>query len=127
MTYAVIEICGKQLKVEPGRFYDIDRINQQSETGVSIDKVLLVSHDNDIHVGQPYVESATVSGTIIDHRRGKKVLVYKMKPKKKTRKKRGHRQELTRLMIDSISIGGNVIAEKTSESKSVEAEVAIEA
>lgn len=72
MTYAVIEICGKQLKVEPGRFYDIDRINQESETEVSIDKVLLVSHDNDIHVGQPYVESATVSGTIIDHRRGKK-------------------------------------------------------
>ncbi|WP_324281861.1 50S ribosomal protein L21 [Cyanobacterium aponinum UTEX 3222] len=127
MTYAVIEICGKQLKVEPGRFYDIDRINQESETEVSIDKVLLVSHDNDIHVGQPYVESVTVSGTIIDHRRGKKVLVYKMKPKKKTRKKRGHRQELTRLMIDSISIGGNVIAEKTSESKSVETEVAIEA
>ncbi|AFZ53217.1 50S ribosomal protein L21 [Cyanobacterium aponinum] len=127
MTYAVIEICGKQLKVEPGRFYDIDRINQESETEVSIDKVLLVSHDNDIHVGQPYVESATVSGTIIDHRRGKKVLVYKMKPKKKTRKKRGHRQELTRLMIDSIRIGGNVIAEKTSESKSVETEVAIEA
>jgi len=127
MTYAVIEICGKQLKVEPGRFYDIDRINQESKTEVSIDKVLLVSHDNDIHVGQPYVESATVSGTIIDHRRGKKVLVYKMKPKKKTRKKRGHRQELTRLMIDSISIGGNVIASKTSESKSVEAEVAIEA
>ncbi|PHV64220.1 50S ribosomal protein L21 [Cyanobacterium aponinum AL20118] len=127
MTYAVIEICGKQLKVEPGRFYDIDRINQESETEVSIDKVLLVSHDNDIHVGQPYVESATVSGTIIDHRRGKKVLVYKMKPKKKTRKKRGHRQELTRLMIDSISIDGNVIAEKTSESKSVETEVAIEA
>lgn len=88
MTYAVIEICGKQLKVEPGRFYDIDRINQESETEVSIDKVLLVSHDNDIHVGQPYVESATVSGTIIDHRRGKKVLVYKMKPKKKTRKKK---------------------------------------
>lgn len=127
MTYAVIEICGKQLKVEPGRFYDLDRINQDLETEVSIDKVLLINHDSDIHVGQPYVESATVSGTIIDHRRGKKVLVYKMKPKKKTRKKRGHRQELTRLMINSISIGGNVIAEITSEAKPVEAEVAIEA
>lgn len=127
MTYAVIEICGKQLKVEPGRFYDLDRINQDLETEVSIDKVLLINHDSNIHVGQPYVENATVSGTIIDHRRGKKVLVYKMKPKKKTRKKRGHRQELTRLMINSISVGGNVIAEKTSEAKPVEAEVAIEA
>lgn len=127
MTYAVIEICGKQLKVEPGRFYDLDRINQDLETEVSIDKVLLINHDSDIHVGQPYVEGATVSGTIIDHRRGKKVLVYKMKPKKKTRKKRGHRQELTRLMINSISVGGSVIAEKTSEAKPVEAEVAVEA
>lgn len=126
MTYAVIEICGKQLKVEPGRFYDLDRINQELETEVSIDKVLLINHDNHIQVGQPYVENATVSGTIIAHRRGKKVLVYKMKPKKKTRKKRGHRQELTRLMINSISVGGNVIAEKTSEAKPV-AEVAVEA
>lgn len=126
MTYAVIEICGKQLKVEPGRFYDIDRINQESETEVSIDKVLLVSHDNDIHVGQPYVESATVSGTIIDHRRGKSFGLQN-EAQKENSQKRGHRQELTRLMIDSIRIGGNVIAEKTSESKSVETEVAIEA
>ncbi len=126
MTYAVIEICGKQLKVAPGRFYDLDRINQDLETELSIDKVLLINHDNEIHVGQPYVESATVSGTIIDHRRGKKVLVYKMKPKKKTRKKRGHRQELTRLMIDSISLGGNIIAGISIEVESVEAEVAIE-
>lgn len=117
MTYAVIEICGKQLKVEPGRFYDVDRINQDVDSELVVDKVLLIHHDNDIHVGQPYVENANIKSTIIGHSRGRKVLVYKMKPKKKTRKKRGHRQELTRFMIDSISLGGNVLAEKSAETE----------
>ena len=127
MTYAVIEICGKQLKVEPGRFYDLDRIHQDVDSELVVDKVLLVHHDDDIHVGQPYVESASVKGTIIGHSRGRKVIVYKMQPKKKTRKKRGHRQELTRFMIDSISLGGNVLAEKSAETEAVETEVVTEA
>jgi large subunit ribosomal protein L21 len=117
MTYAVIEICGKQLKVEPGRFYDVDRINQDVDSELVVDKVLLIHHDDDIHVGQPYVENASIKGTILGHSRGRKVLVYKMKPKKKTRKKRGHRQELTRFMIDSISLSGNVLAEKSAETE----------
>ena len=127
MTYAVIEICGKQLKVEPGRFYDLDRINQDVDSELVVDKVLLIHHEDEIHVGQPYVESASIKGTIISHLRGKKVIVYKMKPKKKTRKKRGHRQELTRFMIDSISLGGNVLAEKPAETEAVETEVVAEA
>ncbi len=114
MTYAVIEICGKQLKVEPGRFYNLDRINEDVDSELVIDQVLLVHHDDDIHVGQPYVEGATIKATILNHHRGRKVIVYKMQPKKKTRKKRGHRQELTRLMIDSISLGGNVVAERSA-------------
>ncbi len=112
MTYAIIEICGKQLKVEPGRFYDIDRLDLEPENDLTIDKVLLLHHDDQIHVGQPYLENATVGGTLLLHRRGKKVIVYKMQPKKKTRKKRGHRQELSRLMINSISLGGNILAER---------------
>ena len=124
MTYAIIEICGKQLKVEAGRFYDLDRINQDVDSELTIDKVLLVHHEDDIQVGQPYVENASVKGTIIDHHRGRKVIVYKMKPKKKTRKKRGHRQELTRFMIDSISVGGSVVAEKSA---AVKTEVVAEA
>ncbi|MGK7893920.1 MAG: 50S ribosomal protein L21, partial [Xenococcus sp. (in: cyanobacteria)] len=65
-----------------------------------------------------YIEGATVEGTVLRHRRGKKVIVYKMQPKKKTRKKRGHRQELSRLMINSISIGGSVIATAPDEAAS---------
>ncbi|WP_069792119.1 50S ribosomal protein L21 [Cyanobacterium sp. IPPAS B-1200] len=115
MTYAIIEICGKQLKVEPGRFFELDRFDLEVNEELNIDKVLLVSHEGEIHVGQPYVEGASINGTILKHSRGRKVIVYKMQPKKKTRKKRGHRQELSRLMINSISLGGNVIAQKEAE------------
>jgi large subunit ribosomal protein L21 len=110
MTYAIIETGGKQLRVEPGRFYDIELLHVDEDATVTIDKVLLVENNGDIHVGQPFVSGATVEGTVMRHLRGRKVLVYKMKPKKKTRKKRGHRQEITRLMVNSIALNGSTIA-----------------
>ena len=110
MTYAIIEAGGTQFRVEPGRFYDLNRLHIEEDGNVTIDKVLFVSHDGESLVGQPLVEGATVSGTVMRHLRGRKIIVYKMKPKKKTRKKRGHRQELTRLMIDSISLKGKILA-----------------
>lgn len=109
MAYAIIEASGTQLRVEPGRFYDINRLAVDEDASITIDKVLLVNDGDDTSIGQPLVEGASVSGTVVQHLRGKKVIVYKMKPKKKTRKKRGHRQELTRLMIDSINVGGKTI------------------
>ena len=115
MTYAIIETGGKQLRVEPGRFYDVDRLPLEEGGKLSIDKVFLVQNDGDVHIGQPLVEGATVEGTVMRHLRGKKVIVYKMKPKKKTRKKRGHRQELTRLTIDSINLNGTVLAAAETE------------
>ena len=115
MTYAIVEIGGSQIRVEPGRFYDINLLSADPESSYTIDKVLLVNNDDEITVGRPYIEGATVEGTVMRHRRGKKVIVYKMKPKKKTRKKRGHRQELTRLTIDSISINGSVAAKAETE------------
>lgn len=118
MTYAIIEASGKQFRVEPGRFYDLDRLPVEEDDTVTIDKVLYVSHDGESMVGQPLVEGATVSGTVVRHLRGKKIIVYKMKPKKKTRKKRGHRQELTRLMIDAISVNGKVLAGESTVSSS---------
>jgi large subunit ribosomal protein L21 len=102
MTYAIIETGGKQVRVEAGRFYDIELLPVEENGKVTIDKVLLVGNDSGVRIGQPYVAGVTVSGTVLRHLRGRKVLVYKMKPKKKTRKKRGHRQEITRLQIDSI-------------------------
>jgi large subunit ribosomal protein L21 len=110
MTYAIIETGGKQLRVEPGRFYDIERLAVDEDAAVVIDRVLYVDNDGDISVGQPLVSGATVEATVLRHLRDRKIIVYKMRPKKKTRKKQGHRQELTRLMINSISLSGAVVA-----------------
>jgi large subunit ribosomal protein L21 len=110
MSYAIIETGGKQLRVEPGRFYDIELLPVEEGNTYTIDKVLLVNNDDEITIGQPFVAGATLEGTVMRHLRGRKVIVYKMQPKKKTRKKRGHRQEITRLMINSITLDGKVIA-----------------
>jgi large subunit ribosomal protein L21 len=124
MTYAIIETGGKQLRVEPGRFYDVELLPTEPDHTITLETVLLVQHNGDVTIGQPFIDGATVEGTVMRHLRGRKVLVYKMKPKKKTRKKRGHRQEITRLMINSISLNGSVItsveAEPSQEEPSVE-------
>ncbi|MBW4418394.1 MAG: 50S ribosomal protein L21 [Myxacorys californica WJT36-NPBG1] len=109
MLYAIIEAGGQQLRVENGRFYDLNRIVGEADSQITIDRVLFVNNEGDISIGEPLVEGASVQFKIMRHLRGRKVLVYKMKPKKKTRKKRGHRQELTRLMVESITIGGETL------------------
>lgn len=116
MSYAIIETGGKQLRVEPGRFYDIELLPVEPEEKVTIERVLLVENNGDVTIGQPWVDGATVEGTVMRHFRDRKILVYKMKPKKKTRKKRGHRQEVTRLMVDAISMNGSVFAGASAES-----------
>jgi large subunit ribosomal protein L21 len=110
MTYAIVEAAGKQLWVEAGRFYDIDRQAIEPDGSVNFDKVLLLNNDGQTEVGQPHVKGATVEATVMSHLRAKKVIVYKMVPKKKTRKKQCHRQDLTRIMVESISLNGKVIA-----------------
>jgi len=124
MTYAIIETGGKQLRVEPGRFYDVELLAAEPDAKVSIDKVLYVESDGEIRVGQPLVEGAIVEATVMRHLRGRKVIVYKMRPKKKTRKKQGHRQELTRLMIDEINLGGSSGGAKSNQAKAAEADPA---
>lgn len=110
MTYAIIATGGKQLRVEPGRYYDIELLHNEEGEDLTIEQVLLINHEGEIHVGQPLVTGATIETTILRHYRGKKVIVYKMRPKKKTRKKRGHRQEITRLLVKSISLNGETLA-----------------
>ncbi len=115
MTYAIVETGGKQMRVEPGRFYDIELLAVDEGEDYTLDRVLLLSHEDEVTVGQPLVPSATVEGTILSHRRDRKVLVYKMRPKKKTRKKRGHRQTLTRFLVRSINLEGQAIAEADAD------------
>jgi large subunit ribosomal protein L21 len=127
MTYAIIETGGKQLRVEPGRFYDVDRLAVDVDGTVTIDRVFFVEQDGSFSVGQPTIAGATVTGTVMRHLRARKIIVYKMQPKKKTRKKQGHRQELTRLMIDSIDLGGKADAPKaTAKADAPKAETAAE-
>ncbi len=122
MVYAIIAAGGTQLRVEPGRFYDINRLPVEADEQITIDDVLLVEDSGEVSIGQPSVEGAVVSGTVMSHLRGKKVIVYKMQPKKKTRKKQGHRQELTRVMIDSITVGGKTLSAENAPEASPERE-----
>lgn len=115
MTYAIIEAGGTQLRVEPGRFYDINRLALDEDETLTLDKVLFVANDGEATVGQPYVKGATVEATVMHHLRGRKIIVYKMQPKKKTRKKQGHRQELTRIMVNSVSLNGSALGDSASE------------
>ncbi len=109
MTYAIIQTGGKQLRVEPGRFYDVELLPVEPNGTLTLDQVLLIKHDDGLDIGQPLVPDATVEITSLGNRRGRKILVYKMKPKKKTRKKRGHRQNYTRILVNSISLGGQLV------------------
>jgi large subunit ribosomal protein L21 len=106
MIYAIVETGGTQLRVEPGRFYDVNRIAAEPDSELTLDRVLFVQNDGDISVGQPLVAGVTIQATVLRHMRGDKIIVYKMRPKKKTRKKQGHRQELTRVLVTAINLNG---------------------
>jgi len=114
-TYAIVEASGKQFWLQPNRYYDLDRCQAEVDDVLTIDKVLLLNDGKDLKIGNPYVKDAKVEIKVLEHRRGPKIIVYKMRPKKKTRRKNGHRQELTRVLVQSISIGSK--AKKTKESK----------
>ena len=113
--YAIAETSGQQFWFEVNRYYDIDRLNAKEKDKVTLKKVLLLKDKESITVGKPYIKDAKIELEVISHKRDKKILVYKMRPKKKTRRKMGHRQELTRVMVKSISIGKG--APKSSSKK----------
>tara|TARA_A100001035_G_scaffold52553_1_gene38394 strand:- start:65 stop:490 length:426 start_codon:yes stop_codon:yes gene_type:complete len=102
--YAIAETSGQQYWFEVNRYYDIDRLNAKEKDKITLEKVLLLKDKNSITIGKPYIKDAKIELEVISHKRDKKILVYKMRPKKKTRKKMGHRQELTRVMVKSISM-----------------------
>ncbi len=110
MTYAIVETGGKQLWAEPGRFYDVELLDLEPDAQIELQQVLLVSHEGQVTLGHPYVSGAVVTAKVLRHRRTRKVIIYKMQRKKKTRKKKGHRQNMTRLLIESIALDGTVLA-----------------
>jgi large subunit ribosomal protein L21 len=109
-VYAIVEAGGQQLWLQPDRYLDLNRLDAAVDSTVTLETVLLVKDSKGTTLGQPYVEGASVELSVMAHRRGPKILVYKMRRKKKTRRKTGHRQELTRVMVRAIRVGGQPIA-----------------
>ena len=100
--YAIIEACGKQYKVAEGDVVFFEKLDTDEGKKVTFDKVILVSEDGKVQIGAPYVKGVKVEGKVVSHGKGKKIIVYKMKPKKNYRRKQGHRQPYTKVEITSI-------------------------
>ena len=100
--YAIVETGGKQYQVEEGRYVDVELLDGEKDSKVVFDKIVMIVNGKKSKVGQPYVSGASAEGKIVLHDRAKKIIVYKQRPKKGYRVKRGHRQEFTRVMINKI-------------------------
>ncbi len=103
--YAIIKASGRQYKIEPGTVFEVDRLAGEPGDVVALDDhVLLLSKDGEVAIGAPTVPGAKVELEIQEHFRGKKVIAFKMKRRKRYRRKRGHRQELTRVAVKNITV-----------------------
>lgn len=101
--YAIVEFNGKQFRVEEGDVLTVDRVAGDVGASIAFGKPLLLEDGTDVKVGLPAVSGATVTATILSHERGSKILIFKFKKVKNYRRKRGHRQELSKVRIDKIS------------------------
>lgn len=102
--YAIVEIAGQQFKVEKDRRVYVQRLKAEEGAQVTFDRVMLVDNDGDVKVGTPTVSGANVTATVLQHLKGDKVLVFKKKRRKGYQKLNGHRQYLTSIKIDNITL-----------------------
>lgn len=105
MNFAIIQLGGHQIWVETDQYFIVTKISSIPGTIISINKILLISRYNTFIIGKPFLPiqyNHKLKATIIEHLRGVKITVYKMKSKKKYRRKKGHRQEMTKLIINNI-------------------------
>jgi large subunit ribosomal protein L21 len=102
--YAIVDIAGQQFKVEKGQEVFVHRLEGGEGAKMDFDKVLLVDNNGKVSVGTPTVEGAKVSAKIIEHTRGDKVIVFKKKRRKGYQKATGHRQDLSKVLIEKITV-----------------------
>ena len=102
--YAIIESCGKQYKVAEGDVVFFEKLDAEEGKKVTFDKVILVSEEGKVQVGNPYVKGIKVEGKVVCHGKAKKIIVFKMKAKKNYRRKQGHRQPYTKVEITKIKM-----------------------
>ena len=113
--YAIVETGGKQYQVEEGRYVDVELLDGEKDSKVVFDKIVMIVNGKKSKVGQPYVANAKVEGTIVKTDRAKKIIVFKQRPKKGYRKKQGHRQGFTRVMISKIRTSAQKKTAETTE------------
>ncbi len=123
--YALVDIKGKQYKVEKGSIIKIDRLNSESGDKLEFDSVLLVSDEDEIQVGQPFLKGIKIKATVEDHVLDKKLIVFKYKKRKGYRKKQGHRQKYTLLKVEDIA--GLKSETKAAKSQSSETQATVTA
>ena len=119
--YAIIETCGKQYKVAEGDVVFFEKLDAEVDKKYVFDKVILVSEDGKVQVGNPYVKGVKVEGKVVSHGKGKKIIVFKMKPKKNYRRKQGHRQPYTKIEITKIITATTKSSEKKENAETAQA------
>ncbi|MFZ4520181.1 MAG: 50S ribosomal protein L21 [Bacteroidales bacterium] len=118
--YAIVEIAGQQFKVEQNDEIFVHRLEGDPGTKIEFDQVLLLDNDGKISVGKPLVEGTSISGQIVDHVRGDKVVIFKKKRRKGYEKESGHRQDFSKVLIESISVKGARAKKSKEEATTVE-------
>ena len=103
--YAIVETGGKQYRMTEGRIFQVEKLDGDVGSEVVFDRVLALVDNGQTEVGTPYLESVQVKGRILAHGKDKKIIVFKYKPKKNYRRKQGHRQPFTRVVVEQIERG----------------------
>ena len=104
MAYAIIEIGGSQLIVEPGKFYDINYMCVDPGDIITLNRVLLLSSSNKLDIGYPCLTDVVIQAKVLRHIKSRKLTIFKIKPKKNARVKKSHRQKLTRILVKDVKV-----------------------
>ena len=116
MAHAIFETGGKQYRVKEGDEIYIEKLDAEEDSKIKFDKVLAVLSDDESKIGSPYVKGATVTAKVVKSGKAKKIIVFKMKRRKGYRRKQGHRQPYTKVIIDKIAV--KAVKAKSDQEKS---------
>jgi large subunit ribosomal protein L21 len=104
-VYAIVESGGRQYRAEEGHSFSVEKLPYEVGDQIELEHVLLLANGDGVQVGQPTLAGVSVKATVVEQYRGKKIFVWKYKPKNRYRRRKGHRQSYTRLRIDEIIAG----------------------
>lgn len=121
MSYAIVESGGKQYKAVEGGLLEVDLLAEEIGKKITLSKVLLLSDEVGTRVGTPFLPGVSVEATVVEHFKGPKIIVFNYRAKQRYRVKTGHRQQYSRLKVNSIAYEGKPKAAKKEESKSISA------